>query len=92
MHSLSEIWKDGLEENEFGAGLIGSGSSSCFRGSVLKQVAQRGGGDSMEIFKTCLVVVQPAVGNCFISRVGLNDLLRFFQPLHFCDSVLSVPA
>ena len=47
---------------------------------------------SMEIFKTCLVVVQPAVGNCFISRVGLNDLLRFFQPLHFCDSVLSVPA
>lgn len=46
MHSLSEIWKDGLEENEFGAGLIGSGSSSCFRGSVLKQVAQRGGGMS----------------------------------------------
>lgn len=46
MHSLSEIWKDGLEENEFGAGLIGSGSSSCFRGSVLKQVAQRGGGVS----------------------------------------------
>ena len=58
MHSLSEIWKDGLEENEFGAGLIGSGSSSCFRGSVLKQVAQRGGGvsfygDIQDLFGCC---------------------------------------